>query len=668
MKNGFVFLWLLVLAIGCNPLKKAEKSFAREEFNSVINHYKGSVKPGDAEVNFILAEAYRRSNRIEQSTPYYAAAIKAGTDNELAHYFYAKALQANGEYDKSAEVLNGYLDIGQDEQALAVANSEIKNLNNLDEVKEKPNYYRVKNLEAINTPAAEYSAVYSQGEIFFTSNRTSNRIYKGTGTGFTDIYRVKSRGAVVDMGSLKALDPIINDVSINEGSVTFSRDGSLMIYAKGNSGKSSGTENVDLYFARYRNGKWYTPRMLNINDPEFWDSCPWLTSDGKTLYFASNRPGGFGGTDLYSAKLNRRGRWVDVRNLGPEINTAGNEMFPHVDDNGTLYFSSDGHTGLGRLDIFMARRESGVITIENPGAPINSTGDDFAMYMYDPVRGFLTSNREGGMGDDDIYTFVNDDPDLKIVNYFLTGVTYTTDENGSQVPLASTKVMLLDSEDNMVDEVFTGTDGAYKFRVYTEEDYYLIGEKADYFTTRTSFSTVGKSVDKSTLTEMITDITFEKDLILEQIILEKPIVLENIYYDLDKSDIRADAAVELDKLVTIMQDNPEISIELSSHTDSRADNNYNMNLSQRRAQSAVNYIVSNGIEQGRLVARGYGETRLIIKDAQTEAQHQVNRRTEFKVIRYDRRTEENEDYLDEDRFFINTGEDDDINDPGPGGK
>lgn len=666
MKKGFVFLWLLVLAIGCNPLKKAEKSFAREEFNSVIDHYKGSVKPGDAQVNYILAEAYRRSNQIEQSTPYYEAAIKAGIDKEIANYFYAKSLQANGQYDKAAEVLDSYVQRGQDEEALAVSNSEIRNLARIDEVKEKPNYFKVKNLEAINTPSAEYSAVYNNGEIFFTSNRTSNRIYKGTGTGFTDIYKVKSRGAVVDMSSLKALEALINDPSVNEGSVTFSRDGTLMIYAKGNSGKSSGTENVDLYFARYRNGKWFTPRMLNINDDEFWDSCPSLTADAKTLYFASNRPGGFGGTDIYSAKLNRRGRWVDVRNAGPEINTAGNEMFPHVDENGTLYFSSDGHTGLGRLDIFTARRESGVISIENPGAPINSTGDDFAMYMYDPVRGFLSSNREGGMGDDDIYTFINDDPDLKLVNYFLTGVTYTTDESGAQIPLASTKVVLLDDEDNMVDEVFTGTDGAYKFRVYTEEDYYLIGEKADYFTTRTSFSTVGKSVDKSTLTEMVTDITFEQDLVLDQIILEKPIALDNIYYDLDKSDIRTDAARELNKLVTTMKDNPEISIELSSHTDSRADNNYNMNLSQRRAQSAVNYIVSQGIEQGRLVARGYGESRLLIADAQTEDEHQINRRTEFKVTRYDRRSEEDSDYQDEDRFFINS-DDEDINDPGRGG-
>ncbi|MEQ8713642.1 MAG: OmpA family protein [Cyclobacteriaceae bacterium] len=666
MKKGFVFLWLLILAIGCNPLKKAEKSFAREEFSTVIDHYKGSVKPGDAEVNYILAEAYRRSNQIEESTPYYEAAIKAGIDKEIANYFYAKSLQANGQYDKAAQVLDSYVQRGQDEEALAAANSEIRNLARIDEVKEKPNYFRVKNLEAINTPQAEYSAVYNQGEIYFTSNRKSNRIYKGTGTGFTDIYKVKSRGAVVDMSSLKALEPLINDPSVNEGSVTFSSDGTLMIYAKGNSGKSSGTENVDLYFARYRNGKWFTPRMLSINDDEFWDSCPSLTADGKTLYFASNRPGGYGGTDIYSAKLNRRGRWVDVRNAGPQINTVGNEMFPHVDENGTLYFSSDGHPGLGRLDIFTARRESGVITIENPGAPINSTGDDFAMYMYDPVRGFLSSNREGGMGDDDIYTFVNDDPDLKLVNYFLTGVTFTTDETGAQVPLASTKVMLLDDEDNMVDEVFTGTDGAYKFRVYTEEDYYLIGEKADYFTTRTGFSTVGKSVDKSTLTEMVTDITFEKDLVLQQIVLEKPIALDNIYYDLDKSDIREDAARELDKLVTTMKDNPEISIELSSHTDARADNDYNMNLSQRRAQSAVNYIVSQGIEQGRLVARGYGETRLIIANAETEDEHQVNRRTEFKVIRYDRRSEEDSDYLDEDRFFINSG-DEDINDPGRGG-
>ncbi len=665
MRKQHLIGLIILIMVGCSPAKKAKKSFDNAEFSAAINHYKKIAKPGNAEANFYLAESYRRSNQIKQAAPYYETAINAGTDKEIAHIYWAKSLKANARYDESTEVLQNYLAKGKDQDVLALAKKELDNTVAVSTIKEKPNYYRVKPMAEINTPNAEYSAVYNNGELFFTSNREVGKIYKGTGTGFTDIYRVKTRGAIVDMSSLKRVDPIINDPGVNEGSVTFSRDGSLMIYAKGNSGKASDSENVDLYFARYRNGQWFSPRPLNINDPTYWDSCPALTKDGKTLYFASDRPGGYGGTDIYSATLNRRGRWVDVRNLGPEINTPGNEMFPHVDDNGILYFSSNGHPGLGKLDIFIATRAGGEITIENPGEPINSTGDDFAMHMYDPIRGFLTSNREGGAGDDDIYTFVNDDPDLKLVNYFLTGVTYTKGEDDQLDVLASTKVVLLDKDSTLIDEAFTGNDGAYNFRVYPEETYYLIGEKTDYFTTRTEFSTIGRSVDKTQLTEMVTDVTFEQDLVLDPIVLEKPIVLDNIYYDLDKADIRPDAARELDKLVTTMKDNPAISIELSSHTDARANDAYNMELSQRRAQSAVDYLVQNGIQPGRLVARGYGETRLIIDNAQTEEEHQVNRRTEFKVISYEKRNyDEDSEYLDEDRFFINTPEDDPQN---PGG-
>jgi peptidoglycan-associated lipoprotein len=233
----------------------------------------------------------------------------------------------------------------------------------------------------------------------------------------------------------------------------------------------------------------------------------------------------------------------------------------------------------------------------------------------------------------------------------LSGITYTSTPEGTVV-LPTTKVILLDKDNKVIDETYTSADGAYKFRVYTEEKYFLVGEKTDYFTTRTEFSTVGKAVDKSTLTEMITNIDFTKDLILDPIILEKPIVLDNIYYDLAKADIREDAAAELDKLVVILKDNPEIIIELSSHTDSRAEDDYNMELSQRRAQSAVNYLISKKIDVSRLTAKGYGESRLLIKNAQTEEEHQKNRRTEFKVIRYRPKLDVEEGEVeDEDRLF-----------------
>ncbi len=222
--------------------------------------------------------------------------------------------------------------------------------------------------------------------------------------------------------------------------------------------------------------------------------------------------------------------------------------------------------------------------------------------------------------------------------------------------LPNTKVALQAENGELLSEAFTGEDGKFKFRVYAEERYNLLGEKTDYFTTRKEFSTVGKSVEKASLTEFITNVTFQTEIMMDRIVLEKSIVLNNIYYDLDKANIRPDAALVLDSLVQIMNDNPDIFIELGSHTDARAEDDYNMDLSQRRAKSAVEYIIRQGISADRIVAKGYGESKLLIPNAVTEEQHQQNRRTEFKVLRYN--PKKNEDNLppvenqDEyDRFF-----------------
>lgn len=644
---------LMAILVSCSASKKANKSMEAGEYSDAIYQYEKAIKPDDPESNFQLAEAYRKSNRIQEAEPYYMAAINAGIKDESAYYYYAVALKANDDIKQANKVLEEYLKKGQDDAIVALAERELNNLDKLPEIETRVNHFRVKNLEAINTEFAEYSPFYHAGKLYFTSNRHGGKIYKGTGTPFTDIYMVNTRGANVDLATLQELSPIVNEPNVNLGSITMSQDGNTVIFAKGNSGKSSGANDVNLYFTRYRNGNWQTPRPLSVNGQDSWDSTPSLSPDGKTLYFASNREGGFGGLDIYTASLNRRGRWVDVRNMGENINTPGNEVFPYAGGTGKLYFSSDGWPGFGGLDIFEATRAGGHVKLENLGAPINSNADDFGLFLFNPSRGFFTSNRKGGKGDDDIYTFVNDDPELRIVNYWLSGTTLTHDENDKLVPLSNTKVVLRDLEDNIIDEKFTQVDGKYRFRVYSEEEYYLVAEKEEYFTTRIDFSTVGKSADKSTLEKMITNVEFEVDLPLDQIVVDKPIVLNNIYYDLDKADIKPEAAAELDKLVTLMQDNPSINIELSSHTDVRSSHDYNMSLSQRRAQSAVNYLASQGIESRRMVAKGYGETKLIIKNADTEEQHQVNRRTEFKVTKYNKKFADQhaEDYDESDRFF-----------------
>ncbi len=651
----------LLLVITSLNLCFGQKSYDKGQYDVFISKSKKDPTVNDAETNFKLGESYRKSNRIQKSAPYYAQAIVDGYDDESIYLNYAKSLRANQEIEKAKTVLENYLLKAREEKLIRRAETELKHLRKIDDIKNITSYYSIKNLKEINTTGAEYSPAYSNNYLYFTSNRGSGKVYRATGTGYTDLYRVGTKGANINISTLRPVSPVINDPNINEGSLALSPDGSWVVFAKGNTGKASGNNNVNLFFSRFRNNSWSEPRSLSINDADSWDSTPALSPDGLTLYFSSNRQGGYGGDDLYAANVDRRGRWVDVRNLGPEINTSGNESFPYVSEDGKLYFSSDGHPGFGKLDLFVATRTGGHVRIDNLGKPVNSSADDFGMFQFNLTRGFFSSNRRGGVGDDDIYTFRNDDPNLKVVNYFLTGTTITTDDGGKEIILPNTKVRLVDNEDNVVGESFTGEEGKFKFRVYPEENYNLIGEKTDYFTTRKIFSTIGKSKDRNKLTEFITNVNFESDVMMDRIVLEKSIVLNNIYYDFDKANIREDAKPVLDSLVMIMNDNPEIFIELGSHTDSRDTEEYNRDLSRRRAISAVKYIIDNGIDSDRITAKGYGESVLLIRNAKNEDEHQRNRRTEFKVLKYNPKNRDdalpvNQDEVDEyDRFFIDDG-------------
>jgi outer membrane protein OmpA-like peptidoglycan-associated protein len=362
--------------------------------------------------------------------------------------------------------------------------------------------------------------------------------------------------------------------------------------------------------------------------------------------------------------MDRRGRFGNVKNLGPEINTPGDEMFPYVSNDGHLYFSSTGHPGFGGLDLFVAKRKGGQINIENLGKPINSSSDDFGINLFKADRGFFSSNRPEGKGDDDIWTFVNDDPNLKTANYFLAGTTLSHNDNEEAYILPNVRVMLIDYQQNILDEMITGSDGKFNFRVYENENYELMAEKQggdalDFYVTRLHYSTIGRSIPQEELTELVTDITFDTLLYLDKIIIEKSIVLENIYYEFAKWDITPMAAQELDRLVEILYDNPEISIELSSHTDSVDTEAYNIRLSQRRAESAVNYLIQSGISPTRLTAKGYGESRPIALNTNPDGTDNPegrakNRRTEFKVVKINKNAREEEEF-DEDKYFIDDG-------------
>jgi outer membrane protein OmpA-like peptidoglycan-associated protein len=656
-----VFILLIIIAgvmAACSPEKKAIKSFKQGEYQYTINALKTAKPKDQGKANFFIAESYRLSNRLKEAEPYYAKAGGRGIDKDSVQFYYAQSLKANSKYNQARKQLDELIGRTTNDKLKDRASIELNGLTYLEKLREKPNYYRIKNLELLNTQHSEYNPVYLNNELYFTSSRGNGKLYAATGTPFTNLYKVSSRGANVDVATLAPLPDGINTDNVNDGCIAFTPDGRTMVFAKGNTGKKKGAEDVDLYIARFRNGVWSEPQVITggVNTPEYWDSTPAFSPDGRTLYFSSNRKGGYGGTDVYAAQVDSRGRFSRVRNLGPEINTPGNEMFPYVADDGKLYLASDGHPGYGGLDLFVVKRSAGVTTVENLGEPVNSTGDDFGIFLFRPDRGFFTSNREGGKGDDDIYTFVNEDPDLRVINYYLAGVTYTPDKEGKLQILPNTKVSLLDAKGDLMQDYVTGNDGKFLFRVYDNEDYNLVGETEGYLVKRQEYTTKGKSVDPKTLTELVTNITFDTIVVLEKIEINKVFVLENIYYDFNKYDIRPDAAHELDKLVQLLTDNPEIKIELSSHTDSVDTEEYNLWLSQKRAESAVNYLVKRGIANDRLVAKGYGESKPIARNTNPDgsdnpAGRQKNRRTEFKILEVGVIPKSIEEEFDEDKYF-----------------
>lgn len=653
---SIVFVWM---ASSCSPEKKALKNFRYGNYENVIAFYKGvlSSQPNNGKANYYIAESYRQSNRIKLAEPYYEKAGGPGISKDTVLLHLAKAQQANGKYAESRQTLETLVSTTTIEGLRDRANKELTGLKRLDELAQEKSYYRIKNLEGLNSNFSEYSPAYLNGELYFTSSRSNDRIYASTGTPFTDIYKAKTQGANVEAETIKALPESINTPNVNVGTVAFSPDGRTMVFAKGNTGKRKGANDVDLYLSRFRNNVWTEPVQININQPDSWESAPAFSPDGRHLYFSSNRKGGYGGLDLYSAQMDSRGRFTRVRNLGPEINTSGNESFPHISENGKMYFCSDGHPGYGMLDIFVVERVNGKTSIENLGEPVNSTADDFGIFLFRVDRGFFTSNRDGGKGDDDIYTFVNDDPNLRVVNYYLQGITYSMRPDSTRDILPETKVTLLDSRGDIMQDYVTGNDGKFLFRVYENEKYTLIGETDGFLVKRGQYQTVGKSVDLSTLRELVTNITLDTLLVLDRLEKNKVFVLKNIYFGYDSADIRRESARELDKLVEVLNDNPEIKIEMSSHTDSVGSVEYNINLSQRRAAATVNYLIKQGIASERLVAKGYGESKPIARNTNPDGSdnpdgRQRNRRTEFKILEIGIRTvKEGEEEDEDDKFF-----------------
>ena len=646
---------IFLLLVACGTEKKATKAFQLGKYQTAIELYSKLLKdnPQNGNYNYMVAESYRLSNRLKDAETYYMNAGGRGVNKDSMQFYYAQSLKSNGKYSEARKQLDELVSNASVDQLKDRASAELDGLAYLEKLDGSENFYRVKNLELINTPAGEYAPAYLSNELYFSSNRGNGKIYEATGTPYSDLYKVATQGANVDVSTVEPLSQTINDPIRNEGCVTFSPDGRIMVFAKGNTSKKNGGDDVDLYLVRFRNGSWSEPVKVNapvnvqyrgaqsveLERNYGWDSTPAFSPDGRTLYFASNRQdrSAQGGTDIYTAQMDSRGRFTRVRNLGPEINTPGNEMFPYVSEDGRLYFASDGHPGYGGLDIFLVNRKDGKNFIENLGQPMNSAMDDFGIFLFRADRGFFTSNRPEGKGDDDIFTFVNEDPNLKVVNYALQGITYFKDSEGNLQILPNTRVTLMDSGGDAMQDYVTGNDGKFLFRVYENEEYNLVGETEGYLTRRQPYSMAGKGVDPKTLKDLVTNVTLDTILILDRKAVNEKFVLENIYFGFDSTDIKPQAAEELDKLVQLLIDNPEIKIEMGSHTDSLGSFDYNVDLSRRRAESTIRYLINKGISPERLTAKGYGETQPIARNTNPDGTdnptgRDKNRRTEFKIL------------------------------------
>lgn len=497
-----------------------------------------------------------------------------------------------------------------------------------------PGEYTIKNLD-INTEDSDFgTAFYGKEKVIFAapSNNTMivKKVWNENGQQFLDLYT----GLITEDRQLIDKKTLMGEVEtkFHEASVTISKDLKTLYYTSNNYYKkkfmtdSSGVNNLQIYKASIDiSGKWVEIRKLPFNNSEYSIGHPALSYDETKLYFVSDMPGSYGETDIYVIDIHENGTYGAPRNLGPKVNTVGREMFPYIGEDNILYFSSDGHPGYGELDVFASKIfDNSVSQPINLDEPINSVADDFAYIIDDSRdRGFFSSNRDEGKGDDDIYSFLAD-PGLFIhCEQEITGVVRS---ESSRKLLPGAKVVLLDEDGEELDSTVADESGKYVLNgALCDTDVIVIASMKGYLNDEQNITTVN-DIDAS---------SYRLDLNLPDQFVSNKVNINTIYFDFDKSIIRPDAAKELDKVVQVMNEYPDLFIDAQSHTDSRGEDPYNMKLSERRAKSTVDYIVSKGIDASRLNYKGYGESELVNKCSNgvkcSDEEHELNRRTEFQI-------------------------------------
>ncbi len=619
-------------------IKRADKKYDSYAYIEASKVYERVAMKGfkSPDVFKKLGNAYYFNGDLESANTWYAALFELTQEVESEYlYRYAQTLKATANTELAAQYLK---------QFNTVENNQIRaklyreNLDYLEQIKANSGRYTLENL-SLNSVYSDYGAAVIDQQLVFASARdtgsVSKKIHSWTNASFTSLYQapILADGSV---GKAVAFDSGVRS-KFNESTPVFTKDGQTMYFTRNNflNGKRGKDENrttlLKIYSAQKVNGKWTNIKELPFNSDNYSTAHPALSPDGKWMYFSSDRSGTLGQSDLYRVPILAADRFGQPENLGNRINTEGRESFPFISELNELYFTSDGHPGLGGLDIFVVKikDDNTLGAVQNIGAPANSPFDDFGWTINTATKkGFVSSNRKGGVGNDDIYSLIEMQP-LSCIQK-ITGIVYDKTDQQKKV---GAKMALYDALFNLVGETTTNHLGYYEFdKLQCGAKYRVNAQIPDYNTAEVTV----ELPNISGTTQVDFGLEKTKIIIEKGTDLFKALSLEPIYFDFDKSYIRQDAAVELAKVVEVLREYPKIRIDVRSHTDSRGDDQYNMILSQKRAEATKAWIEAQGIDKNRLSAKGYGETQLVNSCSNgvpcSEVQHQQNRRSEFIVL------------------------------------
>ncbi len=626
-----LIIFVLASAMTFGQKKLADKFFKNYAYIKASELYEEAYNNGDDSEHVLtrLGDCYYNNSNPAQAAVWYKRALDnyRSVDAEYI-YKYIQTQRSLGNYNEADTWLDTFKDVLANDRRGDLNDVNLSMYDELSSTEQK--YIELQNLD-INSNYSDFGSFVHNGKLYFASTRdTGGKIYKWNEQPFLDIYQAN----IAESEGIKTYSGVdfipAEDVNsdYHEASIAITSDGQTMYFTRDNVNKrkrlnynKKGTTHLKLYKANLENGEWTNVKELPFNDNEFSTGHPTLSVDEKQLYFVSDREGGLGQTDIYVVDILENGKYSEPRNLGEMVNTEGREMFPYVAKDSTLYFSSDGFLNIGLLDIFKSEYiKDNSAQPQNMGAPYNSGYDDFAMYI-DPETetGYFSSNREGGKGNDDIYSFAAYD-----CKQVIKGVVRDTETLDA---IADATVQLIDENGKIIDELKSSEDGEYSFEVDCDNTYTVLGTKVDY-----------KDDKKEVETDKENNKEHQADLNLHPLIKDNQIVINPIFFDFDKWNIRTDAKYELENIVDVLRQHPTMVIKIESHTDSRGSDRYNEKLSDRRAKSTRDYLLSRNIAPERIEsAIGYGETQLLNECEDgvrcSETKHQENRRSYFYILK-----------------------------------